>query len=137
MAIIYRLESATEPNPDHNNVNEGAYRIEFEGCLIGSFLTGSDQDDDTHPLAANDPLLKQIWDYDMYGKYYFCFNTLQSLRAWFMLDKDREQKVNCSGIARIGVYHVPDEYYHKGQFQAIALGSEMKIIEAWDISHQP
>lgn len=134
MKLFYRLESATSKSLESSVFNRGAYG----SCIaedLGVHHLGTEDD---HPSPMNDPLLRATWaPLEVTGDcahWYFGFHSLQYLSNWFFLFPDLVQVVHETGIARIGVYEVPDSGFHKGQFQSIANSKcNIKLVEVLSI----
>ncbi len=145
--IIYRLE-ITEPSIRFPNINSGVYDYpsQFDPIYdtIAEHLDGSYQKIDTidsetkymnkHPIPQMDMKLRDPWNrLNEEGKaseYVFGFHTLNLLLSWF---SDYRNHSHLYEHVRIGVYEVPDKYYHRGTFQSVAKANLMKLVQVIDL----
>lgn len=121
MAILYRLET----NEMNIGYRRGAYRSVLAEIALEEY--GYDSSDSSlHPGPYNDVGLAIVWGRLPHNhRYRFGFSSLDQYRNWFLSEQGREDILN---LGVIGVYHVPDEYYHIGQFQAIAHKDHMQHL---------
>lgn len=128
--IVYRLEHFNDkPSPELHlqNVNAGAYSRGYncpEINLASLACSSGDFGGIKHPTPSADYGLN--WNCD--ERFVFVFKSLEQLHNWFDLPEGM-QELDDKNIGRIGVYHIPDEYYKEGRFQSIAKDSEMNLIE--------
>ena len=135
MSIVFRVQAK-----EFLGVFEmplGPYRYD---CQLATNMDGSSLSiSNNHPVAECDSLLKpqlleldlisgeSPWSKTYYHEYLFCFNSLNQLREWFSNIPNYLEEA--SEVFEIGVYELSDEHILVGQFQTMALGTEMQPIE--------
>lgn len=123
--LFYRVEHKTKVNESIPTVNVGPYAC----TKLAKLLTDDMYEPEIHPTPDSDPLLRDFWETCWRkSNYVFGFASLTSLHAWFFSEVGK-RLADEEGLGRIGIYQVADEHFHKGQFQAIALASELTLIE--------
>jgi hypothetical protein len=130
--IVYRVENRSVEAMEESrfdNVGAGAYglfSIAFKICS-GS----SDSSDSTHPTPDE--------EYNLVNKFtrehVCCFKSISQLRTWFDEIDEGAENYDLSEV-NIATYIVPDEHYHAGRWQSIALASEMTLLELHPITYR-
>lgn len=107
---LYRVE---------DDEKTGAYSMrDIEGNNVIS-----SKECDQHPMPLNDPALRDIIEENAYN-WFFAFESLEHLRAWFM--EDLCEPLRAAGAA-ISVIEV--QRYALGEKQAIFHADEKVLIE--------
>lgn len=138
MKTFYRLEIVPEPGeligggPYSGYLSDGQWPIY---ALFGS--QGSKID--THPTPDNDEGLRVIWDklfrLETTSEYIFGFKSLNQLHNWFFFNEEGVRYLIgwYPTEMRVVIYEVEDDYYHSGQFQAIAHKEHMQLFKVLTI----
>lgn len=113
--IVYRVE--TEGRQVVNGIGRGPYASGSNYSLICS-----DSFNSQHPQPYAEPALRSKWS----RKHVCCFTSIEELRRWF--DLIDEVPTNNTEF-KISTYHVPNEYFVRGRWQAIAKAEHMTLVE--------
>ena len=138
MKIFHRLEIVPEPG---ELIGEGSYRgCLSDGIFPANILFGNQGSKiDIHPTPHNDEGLRIKWKMlfeDGYPtEYVFGFKSLNQLHNWFFFNEEgvRDLIEEYPIEMRVGIYTVEDDYYHSGQFQAIAHKEHMQLYKVLTI----
>ena len=123
----YRVMLRVESNNNEPGNRSGAYRNgAVDRCIYGILATDEFDLRTAHPVPFLDAGLAGHWDYlrneGTYRNYLFGFSKFSQYKNWFFIEdglKDEE------AYSVLGVYIVPLEASHVGQFQMIAHRDEM------------
>lgn len=120
--IVYRLEDKEGTKIPFDNVGSGVY----SGSHM-AYAVATTSDDTQHPSPQWDANLGEYFNSD----YVCCFDSVFALRRWFDLLEGASEGV--FNRLQIATYKVPDDEFHLGRYQAIALTTNMILIETHNI----
>ena len=144
MKTFYRLELIPEPG---ELIGKGPYRGYLSDGIHNpvDILFESKNDDglsmstQSHPTPNNDEGLKFIWEVliglGSISNYVFGFKSLNQLHSWFFFNEGGVKNLieQYPIKMRVSIFIVEDDYYHSGQFQAIAHTDHMQLFKTLTI----